>query len=250
MKNTHQALAPLLEKFFREIPFGRGHSIFDPALAARLSDSDVREHLRAVFVPLIRRKTLQTQVRAPEAAPVSLRLWWLFQVTISERRPVQISARTLFNLVPCNRTLETAFVALCDKVQDVAAFGKNAGPQCLRIDYLSDGARLAFYTPDFFVRMLELLLSRNERAGGQGLTGQSTGGNRVVQGGFLQTSEMGVSIHTGRRLSAISGHQLCRVGTNVRYISERSGEPTKGSENFRRLQAWRCWRSGHQMPMA
>src|SRR5207237_1820721 len=32
------------------------------------------------------------------------------------------------------------------------AFAKNAGPQSLRIDYLAQGIRLAFYLPDFFVR--------------------------------------------------------------------------------------------------
>ena len=36
--------------------------------------------------------------------------------------------------------------------RDVRAFAKNAGPQCLRIDYLAAGSRLSFYTPDFFVR--------------------------------------------------------------------------------------------------
>jgi type III restriction enzyme len=35
---------------------------------------------------------------------------------------------------------------------DIAAFAKNAGPQCLRIDYLGSSGQLAFYTPDFFVR--------------------------------------------------------------------------------------------------
>jgi type III restriction enzyme len=132
--------------------FGSGQSIFAPALVARLSDSDVREHVRAVFVPLVRRKTVQKQIRTQEATPVSITSWRPFQVTGSERRPVQQSERTVFNLVPCNRTLETAFVELCSKASDVAAFAKNAGPQCLRIDYLADGLRLAFYTPDFFVR--------------------------------------------------------------------------------------------------
>ncbi|MBI4026623.1 MAG: hypothetical protein HY360_16685, partial [Verrucomicrobia bacterium] len=127
---------------------------------------DVREHqgggrnLRegwdvrnvTTIVPLIRRKVARQQVRTPEAAPISVATWRPFQVTVSERRPVQQSARTLFNLVPCNRTLETAFVELCNRTADVAAFAKNAGPQCLRIDYLSDGVRLAFYTPDFLVR--------------------------------------------------------------------------------------------------
>jgi type III restriction enzyme len=39
-----------------------------------------------------------------------------------------------------------------DKAPDVAAFCKNAGPQCMRIDYITGGGRLAFYTPDFLVR--------------------------------------------------------------------------------------------------
>ena len=153
VKSTHQVLAPLLQKFFEEMLFGPGHSVFESSLVARLSDSDVREHVRAVFVPLVRRKTIQKQLRTLEATPISVAAWRPFQVTVSERRPVQQSERTVFNLVPCNRTLETAFVGLCGKASDVAAFAKNAGPQCLRVDYLADGVRLAFYTPDFFVRV-------------------------------------------------------------------------------------------------
>ncbi len=152
VKGTHTVLAPLLQVFFEQILFGPGHSIYDPALTARLSDSDVREHVRAVFVPLIRAKTLQQQIRTPDAAPMAVSKWRPFQVTASERRPVLKSERTLFNLVPCNRSLEQALVEFLGKASDVTAFAKNAGPQALRIDYLADGQRLAFYTPDFFVR--------------------------------------------------------------------------------------------------
>ena len=152
VKNTHQVLAPLLQKFFEELLFGAQVSVFDARLVKRLPDSDVREHVRAVFVPLIRRKVIQTQVRAPEAPPVPLSTWKPFQVTVSERHPVHQSPRTIFNLIPCNRSLETAFVEQCNRAADVAAFAKNAGPQSLRIDYLAQGIRLAFYSPDFFVR--------------------------------------------------------------------------------------------------
>jgi type III restriction enzyme len=62
------------------------------------------------------------------------------------------AARTLFNLVPCNRELEVAVSNFLDHAADVATFAKNAGPQSLRIDYLAAGSRLSFYTPDFFVR--------------------------------------------------------------------------------------------------
>lgn len=152
VKNTHTVLAPLLQLFIEHILFERKASVFDGALVARLSDSDAREHVRAVFVPLIRRKTVREQRRAPEAEPIAVSGWKPFQVTVSERRPVQQSTRTVFNLVPCNRALEVAFTEHCSRAEDVAAFAKNAGPQCLRIDYLADGMRLAFYTPDFFVR--------------------------------------------------------------------------------------------------
>src|SRR5207253_2816007 len=38
---------------------------------------------------------------------------------------------------------------------DVASFCKNAGPQALRIDYLTDKSRLSLYTPDFLLRDTE-----------------------------------------------------------------------------------------------
>jgi len=152
VRNTHQVLAPLLQKFFEEILFGQPTSLFNPNLVARLSDPDVREHVRATFVPLIRKKTVHQQIRQPDAPPVPVSSWKPYQVTVSERRPVERAERTVFNLVPCNRSLEQAVVAMLDKATDVAAFAKNAGPQCLRIDYLADGLRLAFYAPDFLVR--------------------------------------------------------------------------------------------------
>ena len=154
VRNTHQVLAPLLQRFFEEVLFGPGRSIFDTNLVKRLSDSDVREHVRATFVPIVRAKTLRREVRAALGQSASLANWKPFQVTSSERRPVEQSSRTLFNLVPCDRSLEVAFVEFCTRApkSDVAAFAKNAGPQALRIDYLNSGGRLAFYTPDFFVR--------------------------------------------------------------------------------------------------
>lgn len=152
VKGTHRVLAPLLQTFFEQIVFGPGRSVFDSKLARRLGDSDVHEHVRAVFVPLIRAKTLRQQVRKPDAPPMVVSNWRPYQVTVSERRPVVKAGRTIFNLVPCNRSLELALAQFIDKSGDVQAFAKNAGPQALRIDYLADGQRLAFYTSDFFVR--------------------------------------------------------------------------------------------------
>lgn len=152
VQSTHAVLAPLLSTFLGEILFGEKVSLVDHRLTVRLSDQDVREHIRAVFVPLIRARTITTEKRRVQGAAASLRNWKPFQATFSEQRPVIKALSTLFNLVPCNRSLEVALAKFADTAPDIAAFAKNAGPQALRIDYLTTDQRLAFYTPDFFVR--------------------------------------------------------------------------------------------------
>jgi type III restriction enzyme len=155
LRGTHAVLAPLVQTFLEEILFEKKTDLYDQALISRLGDSDVGEHIRAVFVPLIRARTTTVEKRLPEAAPMGLSGWKPFQVTHSERHPVVQANHTLFNLVPCNRELEVALANFVDRAIDVTAFAKNAGPQCLRIDYLASGSRLSFYTPDFFVRSKE-----------------------------------------------------------------------------------------------
>jgi type III restriction enzyme len=152
IRGTHAVLAPLIQKFLEEILFEEKTTLFDGRLCSRLADADVREHIRAVFIPLVRSRTTKIESRLKAAEPVSVSAWRPFQVTHSPRRPAEPAEKTPFNLAPCNRALEVTFTHWIDKAPDVAAFCKNAGPQSLRIDYLADGGRLAFYTPDFIVR--------------------------------------------------------------------------------------------------
>jgi type III restriction enzyme len=155
LRGLHAPLAPLIQPFLEEILFERKTDLYDPALIPRLGDADVGEHIRAVFVPLIRARTTTVEVRTPTEEPMFLAHWKPYQVTHSERRPALEAGRTLFNLVSCNRELEVAMSRFADRAPDVAAFAKNGGPQCLRIDYLAAGGRLAFYTPDFFIRGIQ-----------------------------------------------------------------------------------------------
>ncbi len=150
--NLHKPMASLMQTFLEEILFERKSTLYDQSLISRLADSDVAEHIRAVFVPLIRNNSTTVEERIPAGEPMRLSSWKPYQVTRSERRPAIEARRTLFNLVSCNRELEVGMSMFSDKAPDVSAFAKNAGPQCLRVDYLAAGARLAFYTPDFFIR--------------------------------------------------------------------------------------------------
>ena len=152
ISGTHFILAPLIQKFIEEMLFSEKTTLFDQRLCNRLADADVREYIRAVFVSVIRKRITKTETRLKLQEPVSVCSWKPFQVTHSARHPAETAEKTPFNLVPCNRALEVAFTHFADRSPDVTSFCKNAGPQCLRIDFLSEGSRLAFYTPDFILK--------------------------------------------------------------------------------------------------
>jgi type III restriction enzyme len=152
VRGLHPKVAPLIERYLEEDLFDTKVSLFDQRLVARMGDSDVREYIRAVFIPIIRAKTTMTEERTLTSEFISLSSWKPYQVTHSENKPAIPADQTLFNLVPCDRHLEVAFANFLERAEDVHTFGKNAGPQALRIDYLTSKNRLAFYTPDFFVK--------------------------------------------------------------------------------------------------
>lgn len=151
VRGLHAVLAPLIQTFLEDMLFGTHVDLSDQRLINRLPDADVAEHIRATFVPLIQLRITKQEKRQRAGEPVLVSHWKPYQVTHSESRPTVSSPKTLFNLVPCNQGLEVAFSKFVGASPDVIAFSKNAGPQSLRIDYLSGGTRLAFYTPDFFV---------------------------------------------------------------------------------------------------
>ena len=153
VQSTHRVLAPLLQTFLSEILFGERVTLFDERLTDRLADQDVREHIRAVFIPIIRCNTIRTKKRQEKSSGILLSRWKPYQATLSERKPVKQARYTLFNLVPCDSSLEVAMASFLDAASDVATFAKNAGPQSLRIDFLTSDQRLSFYRPDFVVRL-------------------------------------------------------------------------------------------------
>ncbi|HPS91732.1 MAG TPA: DEAD/DEAH box helicase family protein [Methanothrix sp.] len=151
LHGLHASLAPLLEIFLTEILFGQRLSLFDQQLINRLGDRDVREHIRAVFVPLILSKsTIKLEQRALGQSRSAV-TWKPYQANHSERHPAIEAAKTAFNLVPCANAFEKEMAQFLDRAPDVAAFCKNAGPEAVRIDYQTNTGRLANYTPDFLI---------------------------------------------------------------------------------------------------
>ncbi len=119
--------------------------------------------------------------------PVKLSDWKPFRVTESAVHPAIPAARTLFNLVPCNRKLEVAMAQTLDHtLKDVAAFAKNAGPQALRIDYLTDQQpALALHAGLSRPQdRRHIFFDRNERSGGQRRPAEGIRCGKLVQSGL------------------------------------------------------------------
>jgi len=152
IRGTHEQLAPLIQRFIEEVLFEEKVELYDKRVVSRLADSDVREYLRATFVPLLLAKVTRRQERVAEEPPQSVTEWKPYQATHSETHPAQTADKTPFNLVPCNRQLEVAMTHFLDRADDVAAFAKNQGPQCVRIDCLNADGRRALYAADFLIR--------------------------------------------------------------------------------------------------
>jgi len=152
VKGTHAQLAPLIQRFIEDLLFGQTVDISDTRVTARMGDDDVREYLQAVFIELVRERTIRTDRRVEEHAPQSMTEWKPYQAADSEKRPCEQASTTPFNLVPCSLSLEVAMNHFLDSAQDVTAFAKNQGPQALRIDCLTPEGYRSLYTPDFVVR--------------------------------------------------------------------------------------------------
>jgi type III restriction enzyme len=152
LSNPHQVLAPLLEKFIAKVLFEREVDLYAGEVDHRMRDTDVQEHMRATFTPLILERTVRKKDRERIGRGSRLSGWQPYQATSNEKRPAVTATRTMFNLVPCENDFEQAFVDFCDFANDMAAFAKNAGPQKLMIDYLRPDGYRALYVPDFFAR--------------------------------------------------------------------------------------------------
>lgn len=153
LQNSFPVIAPLLQRFVQEVLFERKVNLYNGEVDHRMGDVDVAEHIRATFVPIIRKSTIQEQKRQTKDTGLNISAWKNFQATSSDRRPCVEAEKTPFNLVPCSSPFEAEFADFLNECEDIAAFVKNAGPQKLMVDYLAPSGRPALYWPDFMVRL-------------------------------------------------------------------------------------------------
>ena len=153
LTDYQSVLLPLVHEFIAKHLFEREVDLFSGEVNHRMQDTDVKEHIIAVFTPLIMDKKTIIQDRKRSSTETKLSGWKPYQATSTDKRPAVTASRTLFNLVSCDSDFEKEFAFECDRLDDVEAFAKNAGPQKLTIDYLKPDKHRAMYVPDFFVKV-------------------------------------------------------------------------------------------------
>ena len=142
-------LAPLMKRYVEEVMFAGQATMEDRRVMMRLNRADAKTLLFDVFVDAIHRLSIvEQEVRRTND--------W---IRVSDTNPypttrtVVTVEKTVFNLVPCDSSLEEDFTLWLDNVaSDVLAFAKNEPAVHFEIAYISDAGGLRYYRPDYIVR--------------------------------------------------------------------------------------------------
>jgi type III restriction enzyme len=143
-------LAPLVKGYLEKRAFGGPVGLADPLVLQSLEVPAVRETVLAVLRQAVDEATLQRDELVVTEAK---------ELLLSTTRPFLWSGETatvsksVFNLQPCDSGLEVSFCAFLERCSDVAAFAKLAREVRFSLEYRAEGGRLAYYYPDFVVRL-------------------------------------------------------------------------------------------------
>lgn len=144
-------LAPLLRGWVEVRAFGGPVDFGDPLVLQTLAEPAVQEQVLGVLAAAVDEATVgATQEVQVEAGK---------ELLLSATRPFLWSgetasaSRSVFSAQPCDSGLEVQMVGFLDRCSDVAAFAKLAREVRFSLDYRGDGGRLAYYYPDFVVRL-------------------------------------------------------------------------------------------------
>lgn len=142
-------LVPLFRDYVERQVFGRRVSLEDPQVLAVLATPVAQETILGAFRSAVDEVSLVTQEVRPEGAvrPLSATRPFLWSGETA------VAAHSVFPLQPCDSGLEVQLAGFLDRCDDVAAFAKLAPSVRLSMEYRNIDGRLAFYYPDFAVRL-------------------------------------------------------------------------------------------------
>lgn len=144
-------LAPLVKGYIEQRAFGGPVAIGDPLVLQALREPAARQAVISPLAAVVRERTLTAAAQETSVKPLLLSrtrpfLWSQQSVVV---------ARSVFSRQPCDSSLEVDVCAFLDRCDDVASFAKLAPPVRFSLEYRGEGGRLAYYYPDFVVRLTD-----------------------------------------------------------------------------------------------
>jgi len=144
-------LAGLVKGYLERRAFGGPVDVGDPLVLQALREPAAQETVLQALAHAVNERTLASGTATAEPTPLLL----------SRTRPFLWSSRTatvtasVFSAQPCDSGLEERFCGFLDRCRDVDAFAKLAREVRFSLEYRTAGGRLAYYYPDFAVRLTD-----------------------------------------------------------------------------------------------
>lgn len=143
-------LAPIVQGYVERRLFGGPVDLADPLVLQVLQEPAARETVLGVLRQAVDEATLRAEQQV---------VGQVKELLLSSTRPFLFTGKTVtvtrsvFNLQPCDSGLEVSFCAFLDRCGDVAAFAKLAREVRFSLEYRAEGGGVAYYYPDFAVRL-------------------------------------------------------------------------------------------------
>lgn len=142
-------LAPLMKGYIEKVMFSGEAGMDESRVMMRLNHGDAKALLFDTFVSAVRELSIVERQVTPTGERIRVSATEPYPTT----RPVLPAEKTVFNLVPCDSSLEERFARwLDDGASDVLAFAKNEPAVHFETPYLSVGGGIRYYRPDFVIR--------------------------------------------------------------------------------------------------
>lgn len=142
-------LAPLVRGYIEGRAFGGPVEMGDPLVLQALREPAIQEAVLGALRQTVDEHTLVDTTPVTEPKPLLLSSTRPFAWSRESARP----HKSVFTLQPCDSGFEVRFCGFLDRCPDVAAFAKLAREVRFSMEYRAESGRLAYYYPDFVLRL-------------------------------------------------------------------------------------------------
>ncbi len=150
MVSGFDELFPLIQEFVRSQLFGEKVNLEDPNTVRNLSELEARRTIEETFKRAINDLTVVDRGQAEIRNTIKISQARPF---VTEHNQYLTPKKSVFNKIVGDNMLELDFAKFLDDCDDIISFTKNYFEIQFRIDYQNADGTIAYYYPDFLVKV-------------------------------------------------------------------------------------------------